>query len=221
MLEIAQRLGPSCTCYGLDPWTNANNRAREKVTNYETDNVTIIDGSAENIPIDAAAIDLIVSNLGVNNFTNPGKVLEECRRVLRPTGQIAITTNLNGHWETFYKIFKETLAASGAQELIAKVDEHEAHRGSVASIGQLFAANGFTVTKHVEESFTMRFLDGTAFLNHYFVKLGWLASWKELIPVEMQPAFFALLENNLNSYAQQNGGLTLKVPMAYIEAQRA
>jgi len=33
LMEIAGRLGPSCKCYGLDPWINANNRARRKVLN--------------------------------------------------------------------------------------------------------------------------------------------------------------------------------------------
>jgi SAM-dependent methyltransferase len=31
LVELAQRLGPTCKVYGIDPWTPANERARMKV----------------------------------------------------------------------------------------------------------------------------------------------------------------------------------------------
>ena len=72
-----------------------------------------------------------------------------------------------------------------------------------------------------EESFTMNFVNGTAFLNHYFVKLGWLGSWIELTKGDKQKDIFTLLEKNLNTYSIANNGLKLSVPMAYIEGVKA
>ena len=68
LMELAGRLGKSCKLYGLDPWANANKRARQKIKNYTLSNVEIIESSAEHIPFENNSIDLIVSNLGINNF---------------------------------------------------------------------------------------------------------------------------------------------------------
>src|SRR4051812_32428075 len=47
LLELAERLGSSCKLYGIDPWTNANTRAKQKIKNYNISNVEIVEVSAE------------------------------------------------------------------------------------------------------------------------------------------------------------------------------
>jgi len=220
LLELAQRLGPTCKCYGIDTWTNANDRARLKMVNYGVPNVEVLDGSAASLPFPDAAIALIVSNLGINNVSEPDKVFGECLRVLNPGGRLAITTNLNGHWKEFYGVFAETLSHL-RPDLLDVLKRHEEHRGTVDTVSALFTDNGFTVSRHFEDQFEMRFLDGTAFLNHYFVKLGWMSSWKDMIPENIRESFFEQLEQNLNSYAARHQGLTLTVPMAFIEGLKS
>jgi arsenite methyltransferase len=217
LLELAGRLGNSCKLYGLDPWENANKRAEQKLKNYGLTNVEIIQNSAEQLPFENDSIDLIVSNLGINNFENLHVVFKECHRVLKPQGKLVLTTNLNGHWQQFYNIFEATLRQLGKDAIIPQLIEHQAHRGTIDSVSKLFTDNGLSIFRHVEEHFDMKFLDGSAFLNHYFVKLGWLASWKALLPEAELEAFFTVLEANLNEYSIKNGSLILTVPMAYVE----
>lgn len=221
LMEIAGRFGRSCTCYGLDPWTNANNRARLKIKNYELANVQIIEGSADNIPLVDDSIDLIVSNLGINNFDQPHVVFNECHRVLKPGGKLALTTNLNGHWKEFYDIFLATLQQLDKDDLLVILQHHQEHRGTVASVSRLFIDAKFKVSRTFIDSFEMRFSDGSAFLNHYFVKLGWLNSWKYLLPQNSWVPIFTLLEQNLNDIAHKNGCLTLTVPMLFIEGEKS
>ncbi|MBC8063181.1 MAG: methyltransferase domain-containing protein [Clostridiaceae bacterium] len=38
------------------------------------------------MPFDNTCIDVIMSNIGINNFENPDKVIEECFRVLKVNG---------------------------------------------------------------------------------------------------------------------------------------
>jgi arsenite methyltransferase len=217
LLELAGRLGASCKLYGIDLWVNANERARKKVKNYGLNNVEIINNSAEMLPFENNSIDLIVSNLGINNFENPDIVFKECHRVLKSNGKLALTTNLNGHWKTFYTIFENTLKQLGKEDLVLKVKAEQAHRGTIKSISKLFTKNGFTVCRHHKATFDMNFLDGSAFLNHYFIKLGWLTSWRDLLPKDELVEIFTALEQNLNIFARQSGGLKLTVPMAFIE----
>jgi arsenite methyltransferase len=220
LMELAGRLGPSCRLYGVDPWVNANRRARQKIRNYGLSNVEIIEGSAEKMPFDNNFADLVVSNLGINNFSQPAQVFTECNRILKPCGKLILTTNINGHWKEFYRIFGDTLVQLGRQELVSAINADQAHRGTIESLKELFINGGFAVTRYYQESFDMRFMDGSAFLNHYFVKLGWLSSWRDLLPPDGIKEIFMALEKNLNTYAGQSGGLTLTVPMVLMEGEK-
>jgi arsenite methyltransferase len=221
LMELAGRFGKSCKLYGVDPWTNANKRARQKIKNYDLSNVEIIESSAEQIPFEDNSIDLVVSNLGINNFEKPQAVFKECNRVLKPNGRLALTTNLNGHWKEFYTIFEAALQQLGKTTLIPGLKQDEEHRGTIESVSKLFTENNFKVSRHFEESFEMKFLDGSAFLNHYFVKLGWLTAWMKLFPKDELKEIFSSLEQNLNLYSKKTGSLSLTVPMAYIEGEKA
>ncbi|MBL0331405.1 MAG: class I SAM-dependent methyltransferase [Chlorobiota bacterium] len=220
LFELAERLGSNCKCFGIDLWKNANDRANKKILIYNLDNVEIIEGTGENLPFEDMSIDLIVSNLGINNFSNPQKVFNECKRVLNSGSNLVITTNLNGHWVEFYKVFEETLIELNKTNLISGLRLHQEHRGSLKSVSNLYSNNGFKLIRIIEDIVEMKFLNGSAFLNHHFIKLGWLGSWLELIPQKDWEMVFTSLENNLNSFADKNGGLTLTVPMAYIEGQK-
>lgn len=217
LLELAGRFGNSCRLYGIDPWANANERARLKIKNYGLSNVEIIETSAEQIPFEDNSIDLIVSNLGINNFEKPEIVFKECARVLKPGGKLCLTTNLNGHWKEFYACFEDTLKQLNKPDVLEKITQQQEHRGTISSFAELFNDSGLSLSRNFEESFDMKFATGTAFLNHYFVKLGWLDSWRGLIPPEEIKTVFKSLEQKLNEQAAKLGYLQLTVPMAFIE----
>jgi len=220
LLELAERMGGSCKLYGVDIWENANKRAKLKIQDYGITNVEIIGSSAEKLPFDSDSVDLIVSNLGINNFDNPPKVFRECFRVLKPNAKLAITTNLNGHWRVFYNVFEAALKQLGKDDIFEIVVSQQEHRGTIQSISDLFTNSGFRVARHFEDKFEMKFVDGSSFLNHHFVKLGWLSSWVSLIPKDELTEVFTVVEQNLNSYSRISNGLTLAVPMLYIEGEK-
>ena len=220
LVELAERLGNSCKLFGLDPWKNANMRVHEKIKNYGISNITLIESSAEHLPFEDQSLDLIVSNLGINNFDKPDVVFRECNRVLKASGRLVITTNLHGHWKELYEIWYLTLHEIGNEAYLKLIENEEAHRRNLAGVSQLFTDNGFQITNVVEDSFTMKFLDGSAFLNHHFIQLGWLAGWISLFPMSELSMIFSKFEFNLNQFAARNGGLNLTVPMAYVAGEK-
>lgn len=217
LIELAERLGVRAHVHGIDPWTAALRRAEEKVASRGTPNVTLHEGSAAAMPFADATFDLIVSNLGVNNFDDRTGAIRECRRVARHGATIALTTNLQGHMMELYAIIEDLLFDDGDDASLIRLREHVEHRATVPGVRELLHNGGFTVTRVVEREGHMRFADGSALLNHHFIKLGFLDGWKKIVPGR-EPAFFSRLRGRLDDLAARKGGLHLTIPMAYVEA---
>ena len=209
LIELAERLGPSAHVDGVDVWPAGLARAASKIALRRTPNVTLHEASASSMPFPDATFDLIVSNLGINNFDDRLAALRECRRIARPNATLALTTNLQGHMREFYEVFATVV------EDRAALDAHVAHRATVPDVRALLEETGFTVTRVVERDARMRFASGTALLNHHFIKLGFLDAWKQLVPAAGRAHAFAELQRRLD----ERGALTLTIPMAYLEAR--
>lgn len=65
----------------------------------------------------------------------------------------------------------------------------------------------------VEKSYTMRYLNGSAFFNDYFIVMCFLPSWKEIIFEKQRPLFFSKLEKRLNALAKMEKGLQMTIPL--------
>ena len=215
LIELAERLGPSAEVHGLDPWSGGLARAALKLGVRETPNVTLHEGSAAAMPFDDASFDLIVSNLGLNNFDDRAAAVREGRRVARPGATLALTTNLQGHMRELYDVFAEVLADVLAEDAAAleRLRAHVEHRATVAGVRDLLESGGFDVVRMVEREGTMRFANGTALFNHYFIRLGFLDAWKQVVPGNERPVFRELLRR------LDAGELRLTIPMAYVEAR--
>jgi ubiquinone/menaquinone biosynthesis C-methylase UbiE len=94
LIELAQRLGATCEVYGIDPWTQADERARMKARVWKLNNVTVVPGNAEQLPFTDGFFELVVSNNGTNNVDDEEETLREICRVAKPGGQIVLTMNL-------------------------------------------------------------------------------------------------------------------------------
>jgi len=99
----------------------------------------------------------------------------------------------------------------------AALRNHVEHRATVPSVVSLLEGGGFRIIRIAERTGSMRFADGTALLHHHFIKLGFLDSWKKVVPGR-ERAVFARLQDALNDTAARHGELRLTIPMAYVEA---
>ena len=220
LFELADVFGRSCQVTGIDVWQEGLARARAKLQAYGMPNVTIIEGDGAAMPFPDAQFDLITCNLGLNNFPDPPAVVAECFRVTKLSGRAVFTTNIEGHMSEFYAVFREALLGLEKPEYLERLERHEAHRGTKASLCALLEQAGFTIIKAIEDSFQMRYLDGSALFNHNLTKRGFLDGWRGVVHPEDEEAVFGRIEMKLNEIAARQGELRMTIPMLYLEGQK-
>lgn len=214
LLELAARLGPGAPAVGLDPWSAAVRRARAKAAGRGLSRVEVFEGSAESMPFPDASFDLVVSNLGVNNFEDPHAVLVECRRVAKPFATIALSTNVRGHFAELYEALHAVLRDEGERGDLA---DHLASRPEANDVAASLEEAGFGVSRIRRAEGSVRFADARALLSHPFVKLAFLPAWLEIAGEAGVEAMGAELDRRRTD----DRGLRLTVPLAYVEGRNA
>jgi arsenite methyltransferase len=221
LIELANRLGGSCKVFGIDPDKEAIKRIELKIRVQKLTNVTVINEKAERMPFNDNFFHLIVSSNGINNVDDTKAVLSECFRVSRRKAQMVITVNLPATMIEFYNIFEETLQEQGKFMELNKLKAHiyEKRKPLDTTLNMIRKA-GFEIFRVHEESFTMRYFNGTAMLNHFFIKLAFLDNWKNILsPGDCKP-IFEILEQKLNKVSKSKGALNLTIPYVCIDCWR-
>jgi ubiquinone/menaquinone biosynthesis C-methylase UbiE len=217
-LEIAERLGPDARVAGLDPWTPAMARAGAKRASWSVPNADLVRGDAAVMPFREGAFDLVVSNLGVNNFSDPDRVLDECRRVLAAGGALALSTNRSGHMKELYEVYAGVLAGDDAA--LGRLESHIDHRGTVESLVARLERHGFRVVERHERTATFRFRSGAAILGHHFLRLGFIPGWHEVAGEDRVEERMEALRAALDRHAEAHGEIRLTVPFLMLLARR-
>lgn len=220
LFELAQVHGPSCHVTGIDVWKETMPRAIARKRVYGQDNASFVHADAAFLPFSGSSFDLIVSNLGINNFADAHAVMAECFRVARSGARLVLTTNLTGHMRQFYEVYRQVLVDVGLSDRLGRLQAQEEHRGTKDSVHALVEGAGFRTTRVVERSFEMRFLDSAALFNHHLVKVGFLDGWRGVVEPQEEELVFKALEERLDNIASKEGELRMTVPMLYIEAEK-
>jgi len=221
LLELARRHGVTAHFVGVDIWRHALTRAETKRRGQHVANADVVLADAGALPFASGTFDLIVSNLGINNFQDPAAVLSECRRVARPDARLVLTTNVHGHMREFYDVFRGVLKDLGTPASLERLDVHERHRSNRDGLIILLEAAGFTALRIVQSSFHLRFADGSTLLRDHLIRIGFLEGWKQIVEPDRTETVFRELESRLNAEAESAGSLTLTIPMLYVETRRS
>jgi arsenite methyltransferase len=220
LFELAHTMGERSFFVGVDVWAGALRRAAGKLEVYDLPHVTLVRGDGAAMPLCDASFDLIVSNVGVNNFADPQACLRECHRVLRAGGRLVLTTNVVGHMQELYDLFGDLLSAEGREAERHRLDAQQAHRSTVEELLDALEHAGLTIEQTVEDDFLLRYADGSALLRHSLTWLGFLEGWKSVLEPDRVESTFASLEARLNALANERGELRMRVPMLYVQARR-
>src|SRR4029077_6010190 len=165
-IELAQRCGPDALVIAGDPWEAAMKRLMRKLDHLGIHNVRTVVQDAATIDLPDASVDLLVSNLGINNFEDPEATLRSCLRVAKPGANLFLTTNLVGHMSEFYEAYRSVLVELGFPGPLAALDAHIRHRATVDSVRTLLEREGFKFVEAVPRTFRERFVDGSSLLRH-------------------------------------------------------
>lgn len=117
-------------------------------------------------------------------------------------------------------IFREVLCDLKLNYEINSLNNHIKKRHSIDDIKALVNRGNLSIKKIVQENYVIRFVDGSSFFNHYFIKLVFLQDWKEIIKKDNWDKVFLNLENRLNNIANKKGEIIFNVSMAYIECEK-
>jgi ubiquinone/menaquinone biosynthesis C-methylase UbiE len=222
LIEMAMRLGSNSTVYGIDPWTDAIERTKRKIAYYGVQNIRIIDGVAESIPLENNSVDLIVSNNGMNNVQDVNKVLSECSRICKPGSQFIMTMNLESTMLEFYDHLERVLKEMELEAVIVAMRLHiYQKRRPLDEMLTLIRQHKFVIKDAEHDQFDYRFSNGTAMFNHYFIRMAFMNSWIEILPKDKVEEIFHAIETRLNEDALLMNGIKLSIPFILINAIKA
>ena len=91
VLLSAQRVGPDGFVYGIDMTDEMLDLARTHQAEAGATNIEFRKGMIEDIPLDDAAVDVVISNCVINLSADKPSVISEMYRVLKPGGRIGIS----------------------------------------------------------------------------------------------------------------------------------
>ena len=219
LTEIALRLGESSKVYGIDPWTDVILRANKKIEYYRITNIKIFEGVAESIPLKDNSVDLIVSNNGINNVNDINQVISECSRIIKSGGQFVQTMNLDKSMFEFYGQLEKVLSDLSMNKEIELMRQHiYEKRRPLDEMISMIQNHGFIIKDLEHDQFNYKFSNGTAMLNHYFIRLAFMDSWIKILPKNKLEQIFDTIEMRLNDKAKMLGGIKLSIPFVLINA---
>jgi SAM-dependent methyltransferase len=91
VLLSARRVGPTGKAYGVDMTDEMLALARANAATAGVTNVEFVKGTIEDIPLPAAAVDVVISNCVINLSVDKTAVFAEAHRVLRPGGRLGVS----------------------------------------------------------------------------------------------------------------------------------
>ncbi|MCB0727343.1 MAG: class I SAM-dependent methyltransferase [Ignavibacteriae bacterium] len=220
LIELSQRFGKGSKIYGMDIWEEAIKRVKEKIRVLGISNIEIFEQSAESIPLPDNDLDLICSNLGINNFENKDAVYFECHRVLKRNGSLCISTNPIGTFNELFDKFSDVIDEMRLDRSVSELKDHIDHRGTERSIISEIEITGFRLSKKVYDETGIRFAEPEAVFDHGLIRTGFLEGWKKMIPPDSQKEFFMLLLNKIENEINRNGEFMISVPVLYMEFRK-
>ena len=220
LIELSQRFGPDSQIYGIDMWEEGILRAKEKIRVLGIQNIEIFVQDAQTIPLQDEQVDLVCSNLGLNNFAAKEKVLQEVHRVLKTGGHLCIATNPVGTFAELFDLFGATLQELKWTDQYDKWQDYLDHRGTEEQIISELSETGLQLKEIVRDTTNMRFVHPAAFFEHGLIRVGFLESLEQFATPENRSMFFEKVTQKIAQVIKAKGEFKVSIPMLYVAMQK-
>jgi ubiquinone/menaquinone biosynthesis C-methylase UbiE len=140
--------------------------------------------------------DLVISNLGLTEFSDPADAISEFARVCKPGGRVVATLPLQGSWAEFYDIYREVLTKHDKHETLRRLEAHVNRMPDPDEVVRWIEKAGLTEIGLEVEQFTLLFKSSREFFFAPVIEYGPLSQWKEVAGrgQEMQDIFWFIKE---------------------------
>ncbi len=91
ILLAGKKVGPTGGAIGVDMTDEMIAKARENITASGLTNVEVRKGTIEELPVETASVDWVISNCVINLSPDKRKVFAEIARVLKPGGRMSVS----------------------------------------------------------------------------------------------------------------------------------
>lgn len=218
LIELAQRFGDQSKIIGVDIWREAMERAELKIKRLELANIEIINQKAEELSLDDESIDLVCSNLGINNFEDKAAVFKNVSNMLKPNGQFCFTTNDQSSFKELFQLFE--MAFSKLDINPKPLQEYQKSRSSIKLLKDQLEKYGLTPLKQLNQVSYLRFVSSEALFNHSLIRIAFLSTWKSLIPEEKWNSFRELISTYMETIIAQEGEFKISIPIVYLDFKK-
>lgn len=215
LIELAQRFGAQSTIIGVDIWEPAIDRVRMKIDRLDLSNVHVINKKASAVSIADRSVDLVCSNLGVNNFDDKLIVYQNVANMLKVNGHFCLTTNDHTTFCELFELFEKAIVTLGIDPSSFKEYVHA--RCSSDELIEEVNAFDFELAKQVEDSACMRFVSSRALFNHSLIRIAFIATWKSIIPPDKWDSFITLITSWIDDIIASAREFRLNIPITYLD----
>jgi ubiquinone/menaquinone biosynthesis C-methylase UbiE len=145
--------------------------------------------------------DVVFSNLGLQEATEPAQALRDMVRVAKPGGLVVATLPLGGTWGEFYDIYREVLVKHDKHESLTRLDEHLAKYPQAEDLERWAASAGLEDVRVDIEEFSLLFRSSREFFFAPVIEFGPLPVWKALAGKgqELQDVFW-YIKQSIDAY---------------------
>lgn len=204
-LELLRRF-PEARVFAVDPSSALLDIARQRAGAQTSRRIFFrTEPTDARLPFDESVYDLVMSNLGLYDATQPRQLLKDMARVAQPGAQVLATMPIAGSFSEFY-----TLLAALLQDRPKEASRLRAHLWcwpDAATVLGWASEAGLVDAKLVVEPFTLLFAGGADLFFSPVIEYGPLTAWKTVLGdrgPEMQAAF-AQLKDAIDLYCRGEG----------------
>lgn len=201
--DIANSLPENARLIAVDNSSAMLDVAREKIGHLE--NVFFkTESGIPSLPFADDVYDVLVCNLGLNDFEFPHQALFEFTRVVKPKGTLLATLSMEGTFKEFYEIFEEVLEEHGHPKNLEKLRSHlKKSYPSQTDCQKWLDASLIEEPEIHKREFTLTFGNAKDFFLAPYVRYSFLEEWKRIAGHGKQlQDVFESLKNRIETLTQ-------------------